>query len=119
MVTPSGGGAVVLVRFPFSALSQPKQRPAVVLADAGRGDWILCQITNSAYSDPRALFLTDRDFASGSLRVGSYARPGKRFTESENLMTWQVGIPKAQAFQRIVEVVVALLQPSAPSPPNP
>ena len=40
MVAPEPG-AVVLVRFPFSDLSQTKLRPAVVLADAGRGVWIL------------------------------------------------------------------------------
>jgi mRNA interferase MazF len=40
MVTPTAG-AIVLVRFPFSDLSQAKLRPAVVLADAGRRDWIL------------------------------------------------------------------------------
>ena len=34
-----------MVRFPFSDLSQTKLRPAVVLADAGRGDWILFQVT--------------------------------------------------------------------------
>lgn len=45
MVTPSAG-AVVLVRFPFSDLSQTKLRPAAVLADGGRGDWILCQVTS-------------------------------------------------------------------------
>jgi mRNA interferase MazF len=46
MVTPAAG-AVVLVRFPFSDLSQTKLRPAVVRADAGRGDWVLCQVTRS------------------------------------------------------------------------
>ena len=45
MVTPAAG-SVVLVPFPFSDLSQTKLRPTVVLADAGRGDWILCQITS-------------------------------------------------------------------------
>ena len=34
MVVPERG-AVVLVHFPFSDLSQTKLRPAVVLADAG------------------------------------------------------------------------------------
>jgi mRNA interferase MazF len=34
-------GQVVIVRFPFSDLTASKLRPAVVLADAGRGDWIL------------------------------------------------------------------------------
>ncbi len=46
MVTPSAG-AVVLFPFPFSDLSQAKLRPAVALEDAGRGDWILCQITSN------------------------------------------------------------------------
>ena len=39
-------GAVVLVRFPFSDLSETKLRPAVLLADAERGDWVLCQVTS-------------------------------------------------------------------------
>ena len=42
---------MVLVRFPFSDLSQSKLRPAVVLANAGRGDQILCQITSKRYGD--------------------------------------------------------------------
>jgi len=41
MVPPSAG-SVVLVPFPFSDRSRSKLRPALVLADAGRGDWILC-----------------------------------------------------------------------------
>ncbi|VUZ83682.1 hypothetical protein MELA_00035 [Candidatus Methylomirabilis lanthanidiphila] len=79
MVAPAAG-AVVLVRFPFSDLSQVKLRPAVVLADAGRGDWILCQVTSKSYGDSRAIELGDASFAMGSLRVTSYARPGKLFT---------------------------------------
>ena len=39
-------GQVVIVHFPFSDLTAAKLRPAVVLAAAGRGDWILCQIKN-------------------------------------------------------------------------
>ena len=39
-------GQVVIVHFPFSDLTASKLRPAVVLAEAGRGDWILCQITS-------------------------------------------------------------------------
>jgi hypothetical protein len=33
-------GQVVIVHFPFSDLTASKLRPAVVLAEAGRGDWI-------------------------------------------------------------------------------
>ena len=41
---PFAAGQVVIVHFPFSDLSASKLRPAVVLAEAGRGDWILWQI---------------------------------------------------------------------------
>ena len=85
MVAPAAG-AIVLVRFPFSDLSQTKLRPAVVLADAGHGDWILCQVTSKPYGDARAIKLEDANFASGSLRVTSYARPGKLFTANRDLI---------------------------------
>ncbi len=50
-------GQVVLVPFPFSDLTRTKMRPAVVLADAGRDDWILCQITSNPYGDTRSVIL--------------------------------------------------------------
>ena len=61
-------GQVVIVHFPFSDLSQSKLRPAVVLAEAGRGDWLLCQITSKSYGDPRAIQIVAADFAQGSSR---------------------------------------------------
>jgi mRNA interferase MazF len=70
------------VPFPFSDLSQAKLRPAIALADAGRDDWILCQVTSNPYGDSRAVRLTVSSFDSGSLRADSYARPGKLFTAS-------------------------------------
>lgn len=111
MVTPTTG-AVILVPFPFSDLSQAKLRPAAVLAEAGRGDWILCQITSNPYGDVQAIKLTDASFATGSLRTTSYARPGKLFTANRDLMTTQVGILKADVFRQVVEAVIAVLRAS-------
>ena len=109
MVTPSAG-SVVLVPFPFSDLSQSKMRPAVVLAAATKGDWVLCQITSRPYSDRRAFELTDGSFAQGSLHLVSYARPGKLFTASQSLINRQVGVLKDDALTQIVEAVVKLLR---------
>lgn len=52
MVTP-GPASVVVIPFPFSDLSGTKLRPAVVMADAGRGDWLLCQVTSNPYRNDR------------------------------------------------------------------
>jgi mRNA interferase MazF len=109
MVTPTTG-AVVLVPFPFSDLSQSKLRPAIVLADVGRSDWILCQVTSNAYSDARAIELTNADFYTGSLRVTSYARPGKIFTANQSLIVSVAGNLKQEALRRVIAAVVTLLQ---------
>ncbi len=90
MVTPSVG-AVVLVRFPFSDLTDSKLRPALVLADAGRDDWVLCQITSQSYADANAISISDSDFANGSLIKVSYARPAKLFTANSTIITKIVG----------------------------
>ncbi len=68
---------VILLPFPFSDLSASKLRPALVLADVGKGDWVLCQITSNAYTDPSAVELNAPDFSAGGLQRVSYARPGK------------------------------------------
>ncbi|MEK6618897.1 MAG: type II toxin-antitoxin system PemK/MazF family toxin [Nitrospirota bacterium] len=109
MVAPTAG-AVVLVRFPFSDLSQTKLRPAVVLADAGRGDWILCQVTSKPYGDTRAIKLEDTGFATGSLRVLSYARPGKLFTANRDLIVSAVATLKSQSLKQVVDAVVDLIR---------
>lgn len=109
MVAPTAG-AVVLVRFPFSDLSQTKLRPAVMLTDAGRGDWILCQVTSKPYGDSRAIKLEDSGFARGSLRVLSYARPGKLFTANLDLIVSEVATLKSQSLKQVVDAVVDLLR---------
>lgn len=113
MVSPTAG-TVVTVRFPFSDLSDSKLRPAVVLADADRGDWILCQITSSAYADFNAVQIEEEDFASGSLRKISYARPGKIFTANEGLIASEVGKLKDSAFRGVANAVIRLLQSNIP-----
>jgi len=100
----------VLVRFPFSDLSDVKLRPAVVLADAGRGDWILCQVTSNPYGDSRAITIDDTSLDTGSLRAVSYARPGKLFTADTSLMARQVAKLNDGARSGIIQAVVAMLE---------
>lgn len=102
-------GDVVTVRFPFSDLSQTKIRPALVLADADKGDFILCQITSKAYSDLNAVELNSSSFDSGSLIKISYARPAKLFTANTNIINKTVACIKPSVRKQVVDKIVALL----------
>ena len=115
MVSPTVG-SVVLVTFPFSDLSASKFRPAVVLAGVGREDWILCQVTSNAYSDSRAVEITDQDFASGTLARTSYARPGKLLSANTSIMRRVVGSLKPGKQQAVIDAVVAILRPDTEHP---
>ena len=82
----------------------------MILADVGRDDWILCQVTSKPYGDALALVLAEESFATGSLRVTSYVRPGKLFTANRDLIADQIGTLKEEAFKQIIEAVVAILR---------
>jgi mRNA interferase MazF len=52
----------------------------------------------------------EASFANGSLRTESYARPGKLFTASRELMVGQVAILRQEALDHLVESVIAILR---------
>jgi mRNA interferase MazF len=105
-----GFASVVLVEFPFTDLSQTKLRPALVLAQATKEDWILCQITSNFGIDNKAIEIKDADFTQGSLRQISYARPNKIFTGHESLIEKRVGVLHKEKASAIVEAVVKILR---------
>jgi mRNA interferase MazF len=109
MVIPKAGDVVVLP-FPFSDLTENKVRPAVALAHAGRGDWILCQITSNPYGDAQAVVIDTTDFESGMLRLKSYARPSKLFTANEGLMISIEGTLKPEKLTEIRKAIIAILE---------
>ena len=103
-------GSVVTVRFLFSDLSQSKFRPAVVVADAGKGDWLLCQVTSNSYADVKAVKFDQMDFSQGSLKITSYARPSKLFTASSSLIHATVGALTPAPLQRLRSAIIAMVQ---------
>jgi mRNA interferase MazF len=82
----------------------------VVLAHAGREDWVLCQVTSSPYGDPSAIAISDECFSQGSLRINSFARPGKLFTASSTLMLSEVGTLKVNVARQIIRAIIMILR---------
>jgi len=63
-------------------------------------------VTSKPYGDARAIKLEDANFASGSLRVTSYARPAKLFTANRDLIVAQVATLNQESFTQIIDTVV-------------
>ena len=98
-----------MVRFPFSDLSRAKLRPALLIAPAGYGDWLLSQITSNPFGDDRTIALSDENFIEGSLDVVSYVRPAKLFTASPRLIARTVGILKSDVFNDFIDQAIQFL----------
>jgi len=58
----------------------------------------------------RSVNFAPLSFGSGSLRSDSYARPGKLFTASADLMVAQVAGLTHEALQQLIEAVVNTLR---------
>ena len=106
MGSPSVGD-VVIIPFPYSDLTQSKRRPALVLAEVGRGDFLLCQITSKQYGDLHALPLNESDFVSGGIKRDSFIRGFKLFTGSEALI---LGVAGHLTHSKLSEVIGQLVE---------
>lgn len=105
-------GDVVVVVFPFSDLTETKKRPALVIAEAGTSDCILCQITSQATKDARAISLKNADFQSGSLKRDSYIRPNRLFTASDKIILYKAAHLKPAKLNAVVDDIIQIIKPT-------
>ena len=82
----------------------------MVLAEISREDFVCCQVTSNPYADPNAVELTEENFAEGTLKRVSYARPGKLFTANLQLFEGVVGVLEDDLRAEIVNRIVRLLR---------
>lgn len=108
-----GRGEVIFIRFPFSDLSGYTNRPALVLMPLDRDDMLVCEITSKAYSDARAVTLTDAFFTRGGLPMTSYARPTKLFTAHRSMVSRSSGRLNKETIAQVTESIVTALRAEA------
>lgn len=103
-------GDVVVVPFPFSDLSGNKRRPALVVATLSGDDLILCQITSQQTNDRYAIPLDPADFAQGSLKQNSNARPNRLFTADSRIILYRAGTLARTKVDKVAEAIVDIIR---------
>ncbi|MCL2078329.1 MAG: type II toxin-antitoxin system PemK/MazF family toxin [Oscillospiraceae bacterium] len=103
-------GDIVVIPFPFSDLSTSKRRPALVLADPGGDDIILCQITSQNVKDDKAISVSLSDVEKGSLNVVSNVRPNKLFTADESIVAYKIGKLRIEKINAVVRAVIRVIE---------
>ncbi len=102
-------GDIVVVNFPFSDLSSSKRRPALVLAYAENGDYLLCQITSKNIKDSWALQLPQEEIIEGELFKSSNIRPNRLFTADQSIILYKAGQITYLMRNKVVESIIALI----------
>jgi mRNA interferase MazF len=101
-------GEVVVIPFPFSDLSNVKNRPAMVLIDLPGPDIVLAAITSTG-NDPHAITLEAKDFQAGRLDHSSFIHPTKLFTFEKTQIKKSVGRLTEKKRAEVTAKIVALL----------
>ncbi|MBI4373478.1 MAG: type II toxin-antitoxin system PemK/MazF family toxin [Deltaproteobacteria bacterium] len=83
------GDILLLNAFPYSSLGAVKKRPALVLADTGDEDLLLCRITSETVRDPYDLGV--QDWKGAGLLLPSSIRLSKMATLTKRLVLRKLG----------------------------
>ena len=84
-------GDIFWVGLPHTDLTGGVPRPALVVADVGMQDWILCRITSQGRGRRGNILITPQDVQAGRLPRNSWARPGRLFTLNESVLGPMLG----------------------------
>lgn len=106
-------GDIVVVRFPFTDLSQTKKRPALIVSNAQvnqTGDYLMVQITSQVKQDNLSLPILLTDYVSQPLPLVSHIRLHKMFLLNESLILYKFGSVTSAFGQAVTSGVVDLLR---------
>ena len=104
-------GDVIVTTFPYTDLSTVAIRPAMVLANAGPRDWVVCQITSRRQSYFGSVAITQRDMQAGILRNNSRVRTSRLHTLNDSLFRNTVGRLSDAKQAEILPAVRSLFSP--------
>jgi mRNA interferase MazF len=106
-------GDIVIIKFPFTDLSNAKKRPALVISNEivnQTGDYLMVQITSKEKTDLLSLPIAKTDFTvNKELPLKSFIRLHKIFLLNESLIIGKATAVKKPFLDKVVDKVVKLI----------
>ena len=84
-------GDIVIAPVPYTDLRGRKNRPVVLVADVGLGDWIVCPITTQGSGQGERLALDGEDMRGAGLRARSWVRTNRLYSLNESVFRSAAG----------------------------
>ncbi|MFH1050879.1 MAG: type II toxin-antitoxin system PemK/MazF family toxin [bacterium] len=103
-------GDIVIIPFPYSDMSKSKLRPALIVGEIDKKDYIMLQITSKSYDDKQSIIISKNDLSSGNLNFDSYVKYSKIFTGSDTLVVKVIGTLRPKKVNEIISLLVELLE---------
>lgn len=107
-------GDIVIIRFPFTDLSNSKKRPALVISNDiinQTGDYLMVQITSKEKTDSLSMPIAKTDFTGNkALPLDSFIRLHKIFLLNESLVVGKAASVKKGFLEKVVGEVVKLIK---------
>lgn len=108
-------GEVVVIKYPFSDLSQAKLRPALLLGKlpGGHDDWLVCMISSRVRQQvdgfDEVIETHDVDFSQSGLKAASVIRIGRLLVVEGKLLPGALGTIGTERLQRVRSRLAAWL----------
>ncbi len=107
-------GDIVVIRFPFTDLTQTKKRPALIISNETinqTGDYLLVQITSKVKNDHFTLPIVTSDFSNNKpLPLPSYIRLHKIFLLNESLIISKVASVKPSFLKQVTNKILDFIK---------
>ena len=98
---PYKRGDIVLIRFPFTSLSQFKKRPVLIVQNENeQNDFICFQITSKKYQN-NIIQVKMGDLSEGDLKLVSYVKYDKCFTLNSVIVEKKLASVNTELMEKI------------------
>ncbi len=105
-------GEIVLIPYPFSDLSNIKQRPVLILSNNSYNskteDIIVCGITSNIKESEYSVLLNNKDLIEGNLPIKSRIKADKLFTLKNSLVKKKIGKVDNNILEKVNEEILKL-----------